>query len=61
MGVGANSDKNKALNDRKERAAGRQEDRSPEREEIADAQTPVPAKGKTGGAFGRDGKANAKE
>ena len=60
MGAGANSGKNKtkALNDRKRRAAGRQEDKGPEREAIRDAAEPVPAKGKTGGAFGRAGRAN---
>ena len=34
MGVGANSSGNKSLNERRERAAGRQADRSPAREII---------------------------
>ena len=62
MGVGANSSGNKALNDRRERAAGRQEDRGPAQEAIKDAGgiEPGKGKGKAGGAFGKDGKANRK-
>jgi len=58
MGVGANSSRNKALNDRKRRAAGRQNTASPERKAILDAGGIAPAKGKAGGAFGKKGEAN---
>ena len=60
MGVGANSSGNKSLNDRKERAAGRQEDRGPAQEAIGDANGVEPGKGKgqAGGASGREGQAN---
>ena len=60
MGVGANSNGNKALNERAERAAGRQADRGPQREAILDASGVDPGKGKgrAGGAFGKEGKAN---
>src|SRR4051812_11967533 len=61
MGVGANSNRNKSLNDRAERAAGRQKDRGPMREAIRDAQGAEGAaapKGPAGGAFGKDGRAN---
>ena len=59
MGAGANSDTNKSLNDRKQRAAGRAKQKGPEAEAVRDAQNPVPAKGKTGGAFGKGSQANA--
>ena len=60
MGAGANSSRNKALNDRKERAAGRQEDRGPVQEAIEDASgvTPGKGKGRSGGAFGTGGHLN---
>ena len=60
MGVGANSSGNKSLNDRRERAAGRQEDRGPAQEAIQDAGGVEPGKGKgqAGGAFGKEGQAN---
>jgi hypothetical protein len=54
MGAGANNSGNKSLNDRRERAAGRQQDRGPEREAIQDAGG-VPTgkgRGRAGGAFG---------
>jgi hypothetical protein len=62
MGVGANSSGNKALNDRRERAAGRQGDRGPAQEAIRDAGgiEPGKGKGKAGGAFGKAGQANRK-
>ena len=62
MGAGANSSRNKALNDRKERAAGRQEDRGPAQEAIEDAGGVAPVKGKSraGGASGKEGQANRK-
>ena len=62
MGVGANSSGNKSLNDRRERAAGRQNDRGPAREAIQDAGgiEPGKGKGKAGGAFGKAGQANRK-
>ena len=58
MAAGANSSRNKALNDRKERAAGRQGDRGAAREAILDAGGVEPGKGKgqAGGAHGRAGK-----
>jgi hypothetical protein len=57
MGVGANSNGNKSLNDRRERAAGRQDDRGAAREAIADAGGVAPGegKGRAGGAFGKPG------
>jgi hypothetical protein len=60
MGVGANSSRNASLNDRRERSAGRQDDRGPQREAIADAGGVPPGKGKgrAGGAFGNSGRAN---
>lgn len=60
MGAGANSSRNKALNDHKERAAGRQDDRGPAQEAIEDAGGVEPGKGKaqSGGAFGKEGQAN---
>jgi hypothetical protein len=60
MGAGANSSRNASLNDRRERSAGRQDDRGPGREAIADAGGVSPGKGKgrAGGAFGRAGQAN---
>jgi hypothetical protein len=62
MGVGANSSKNKALNDKKERAAGRMKDRGPERESIKDFQGATrPARGAAAGAFGKKSKANRKQ
>ena len=57
MGQAANSNRKSNLDQKKARAAGRQQ-RKPEREAIKDFQSPLPAKGKTGGAHGRDGKAN---
>jgi hypothetical protein len=60
MAAGANSDRNKALDDRKRRAAGRMADRGPERQAIADFQgkSSSQTRGKIGGAFGRGNKAN---
>jgi hypothetical protein len=62
MGAGANSNRNKSLDDHKERAAGRQGDRGPAQEAIADAGgiTPGKGKGQAGGAFGQEGQANRK-
>ena len=54
MGQAGNSNRKASLDDRKERAAGR----SGEREMIKEAVKPRDMKGKTGGAFGADGKAN---
>lgn len=60
MGAGANSNRNMSLNDRKERAAGRQDDRGPAQEAIEDAGGVAPGKGKgrAGGASGKAGQAN---
>ena len=57
MGQAANSNRKSNLDEKKERAAGREE-RSPAREAIKDFQKPLPAKGQTGGAFGLEGEAN---
>ena len=54
MGQAGNSNRKASLDDRKERAAGRRG----EREMIKEAVKPRDMKGKTGGAFGADGKAN---
>ena len=54
MGQAGNSNRKASLDDRKERAAGR----SGEREMVKEAVKPRDMKGKTGGAFGADGKAN---
>jgi hypothetical protein len=60
MGAGANSNRNKSLDDHKERAAARQDDRGPAQEAIEDAGGVEPGKGKgqSGGAFGKEGQAN---
>jgi hypothetical protein len=52
MGQRANSGRNAKLDEKKERAAGRQQN-SPSRKAITDRQETPPA----GGAFGREGKA----
>jgi len=58
MGVGANSDgRNQPLNDRKERAAGRQNTRSPEVEAIREFEG-EPSGKPVDGAFGKQGQAN---
>ena len=57
MGQRANSNRNAQLDAEKERGAGRRKTRSPEREAIKDAMDPVPMKGKTGGARGKDNRA----
>ena len=54
MGQAGNSNRKASLDDQKERAAGRQN----EREMIKQAVKPRDMKGRTGGAFGADGKAN---
>ena len=63
MGQAGNSNRNASLDNQKEHSAGRHgrtgQD-APGRAEIADAVEPVPMKGETGGAFGRDGMANRK-
>lgn len=53
MGVGANSSQNKSLRDQKERAAGRQQQKSPEQEAIREAEGESVDK-PVGGAHGRD-------
>ena len=60
MGQRENSNRQANLDEEKERGKGRQNDRTPERAAIKDAMDPVPAKGKTGGAFGAEGKAERK-
>jgi len=54
MGQAANSNRNASLDDRKARAAGRNDDRKA----VRDAAAAPPMKGQTGGAFGAGGKAN---
>jgi hypothetical protein len=54
MGQAGNSNRHASLDDQKERAAGRNN----QREQIKAAVMPRDMKGKTGGAFGADGKAN---
>jgi hypothetical protein len=54
MGQAGNSNRRASLDDQKERAAGRRG----ERETIKAAVMPRDIKGKTGGAFGAEGKAN---
>jgi hypothetical protein len=55
MGVGANRDGNRALNNRRERSAGRQNDRLGAREAIQDAAGVTLGKGRgsAGGAYGK--------
>ena len=60
MGQRANSNRGASLDDKKIRMAGRQQDRGPTKEAISDFQKPLPEKGKTGGAFGKDARANRK-
>lgn len=57
MAAGKQSTRNASLNDAKERGAGR-ETQNPQLNAALDPDNTVPAKGETGGAFGRDGKAN---
>ena len=54
MGQAANSNRNASLDDKKQRAAGR----TGEGSAIRKAVEPPPAKGRTGGAFGTDGRPN---
>jgi hypothetical protein len=58
MGQEGNSGRRANLDEKKSRAAGRRNLKSPERQAIKDWQHEVPAKGKTAGAFGKDNKAN---
>ena len=60
MGQRADSNRNAALDDQKSRAAGRRGRTGQNKAgqgQIRDAQAPHPAKGQTGGAFGKEGKA----
>jgi hypothetical protein len=59
VGQRANSNRGASLDDKRERMAGR-DDRSPDLEAIHDFQKPLPTKGATGGAHGKDNKANRK-
>jgi hypothetical protein len=56
MGQQANSGRNASLDNKKARAAGRQDQEV--RKQIQDAYTETGAKGRTGGAFGHKGQAN---
>jgi len=60
MGQRENSNRQASLDAEKERGAGRMNTDSPEREAIRDAKDPVPMKGQTGGAFGKDDHAERK-
>jgi hypothetical protein len=53
-----NSGRRAELGEKKRRAAGRQNSNSPERRAIRDANGERPARGKTGGAFGKHNRAN---
>lgn len=55
MGQAANTGRRAELDDRKRRAAGRLNDRSPEIEQIREFELPEQVRGTTGGAFGREG------
>ncbi|HEX8343056.1 MAG TPA: hypothetical protein VF624_19290 [Tepidisphaeraceae bacterium] len=57
MGTASGKNKTSALNDSKERAAGRG-DQNPQLNPALDPDNTVPAKGETGGAFGREGHAH---
>ena len=58
MSVGGNSDgRNQPLNDRKERAAGRQNEKGPQMEAIREFEGEPPGK-PVDGAFGKEGVAN---
>ena len=60
MGQQADSNRNAALDDQKSRAAGRRGrtgQNKPGQAQIRDAAAPHPAKGQTGGAYGKEGKA----
>jgi hypothetical protein len=58
MGQRANSGRNATLDDKKQRMQGRQQQRGPAAEPVRDAYSEKFAKGKTSGAFGKDGMAN---
>ena len=53
-----NSGRRAELDEKKRRAAGRQNTNSPERRAIRDAHGELPARGKTAGAFGKQNRAN---
>ena len=53
-----NSGRQAELDEKKRRAAGRQNSNSPERRAIRDARGELPARGKTAGAFGKQNRAN---
>jgi hypothetical protein len=61
MGQERNSGRQAKLDEKHSRAAGRRNQQSPERQAVKDWQRPVPAKGKTAGAFGKDNKANRRD
>lgn len=63
MGQRANSGRNASLDQKKDRMAGRGSrtgQAAPGRDAIKDSMSPAPMKGKTGGAHGRDNRANRK-
>jgi len=63
MGQQSDSGRNAALDEQKSRAAGRRArtgQKAPGREQILDASSGLPMKGKTAGAFGNKGQANRK-
>ena len=58
MAQSRNSGRRAELDEKKRRAAGRQNSNSPERRAIRDAHREMPARGKTRGAFGKQNRAN---
>jgi hypothetical protein len=58
MGQEGNSGRQANLDEKKSRAAGQRKQNSPDQQSIKDWQRPMPAKGKTAGAFGKDNQAN---
>lgn len=60
MGQEGNSGLNANLDEKHSRVAGRRNQQSPERQAIKDSQSPVYARGKTAGAFGKSGRGASK-
>jgi hypothetical protein len=58
MGQSRNSGRQAQLDEKKRRAAGRNQTQGPDREAIRDAYSELPARGRTAGAFGKEGRAN---
>ena len=58
MGQSRNSGRQAQLDEKKRRAAGRNQTQGPDREAIRDAYSELPARGRTAGAFGKEGRTN---